>query len=143
MEDIRWQQRFVNFNKALAKLKEASLLSKEKSLSELEMEGLIQRFEYTYELSWKTLQDLLKFKGYNDINGPGPVLSKAFDLGLIENADAWRRLKKSRELTSHTYDSDTAEAIATAIQAEFVDLFLYLQYKLEEEVKGKEGNLFE
>jgi len=56
-KDIRWKQRFNNFNKALERLEKASLLSKSETLSELEIEGLIQRFEYIYELGWKTLQD--------------------------------------------------------------------------------------
>ena len=69
VEDIRWEQRFMNFKKALARLQmvQASDLA---SLSDLEKEGLIQRFEYTYELSWKTLQDFLRYKGYTDFAGP-------------------------------------------------------------------------
>lgn len=63
--DVRWEQRFVNFNRAYSKLNEAIGLSNSESLSELEIEGLIQRFEYTYELAWKTLQDLIKKKGFD------------------------------------------------------------------------------
>ncbi len=139
-KDIRWEQRFSNFNKALNKLEEAVTLEKE--LSELETEGVIQRFEYTYELAWKTLQDLIAYKGFEGINGPGAVLLQAYKLGLIKNAEAWRRLKRSRELTSHTYDSDTAKEINKAIKVEYFDLFKFLQKKLEEERSGSTGNLF-
>ncbi|HET6990945.1 MAG TPA: nucleotidyltransferase substrate binding protein, partial [Bacteroidia bacterium] len=77
-KDIRWEQRFSNFKKALAKLGEVTEHKKKSELSELEIEGLIQRFEYTYELAWKTLQDLLQDKGYQDIIGPNPVIEQAF-----------------------------------------------------------------
>jgi hypothetical protein len=77
-KDIRWEQRLSNFRKALAKLEEGIHTLKTEPLSELEKEGLIQRFEYTYELAWKTLQDLFKFKGYQDIAGPNPTLQQAF-----------------------------------------------------------------
>lgn len=89
-EDIRWEQRFSNFNKALNKLSQAVALAGKEELSELEVEGLIQRFEYTYELAWKTLQDLIKQQGLTDINGPGQVLTQAFQMGLINNAESWR-----------------------------------------------------
>jgi len=141
--DIRWEQRFVNFNRAFAKLNAAIQLSDRESLSELEVEGLIQRFEYTYELAWKTLQDLIKVKGYIGISGPGAVLSQAFELGLIDNPEGWRRLKKSRELTSPTYDSGTAKEIYEDIKSEYVNLFKFLQIKLEQERTGQTGNLFE
>ncbi|MFN3996583.1 nucleotidyltransferase substrate binding protein [Algoriphagus sp.] len=136
--DIRWEQRFENFNKAFSKLNEAIDLSSAESLSELEIEGLIQRFEYTYELSWKTLQDVIKKRGYLDIGGPGAVLKQAFELGLIDNPEGWRRLKKSRELTSHTYYSGTAMVIYEDIKSEYVFLFEFLKEKLEEERSGKQ-----
>ena len=142
-ENIRWEQRFANFNKAFSKLNEAINLADSESLSQLEIEGLIHRFEYTYELSWKTLQDLIKKKGYNEINGPGAVLKQAFELGLIENPQGWRRMKKSRDLTSHTYDSGTAKEIYEDIKNEYVNLFEFLQKKLEKERTGQTGNLFE
>lgn len=96
----------------------------------------------TYELAWKTLQDLIRQQGYSDINGPGKVLNQAFQMGLINNAEGWRRLKKSRELTSHTYDSETAKVIAEAIIKEYYNLFKFLQEKLEDQRSGRIGNLF-
>ena len=100
-QDIRWLQRFANFNKALAKLTEV-FDDREDDLSELEQEGMIQRFEYTFELAWKTLQDLLRYKGYIDIAGPNPVLEQAFKDGYLTDAEGWKAMKKSRELSSHT-----------------------------------------
>lgn len=142
-KDIRWLQRFSNFNKALQKLKEAVDKSKTESLTELEKEGLIQRFEYTYELAWKTLQDLIKHKGYEGINGPNPVLTQAFQINLIHKADSWKRLNQSRQLTSHTYDSETANDIVNDIINEYFDLFADLQNTLEQERSGSQNNLFD
>lgn len=141
-KDIRWEQRFSNFRKALAKLGEVAAHRTIEELSELETEGLIQRFEYTYELAWKTLQDLLRDKGYLDIAGPNPVIEQAFHDGYIKNSEAWKKMKKSRELTSHTYNSETAEDIAESVIDSYYGLFTDLEKKLEEERSGKQYNLF-
>ena len=75
-------------------------------LNEMEEQGLIKDFEYTYELSWKTLQDLLKEKGYIGIIGPRPVIEQSYRDGYISNGKAWAQMHQSRNLTSHTYDEE-------------------------------------
>ncbi len=80
-EEIRWIQRFNNFNKALGQLER--FLSEE-ALNEMEEQGLIKAFEYTFELSWKTLQDPLKENGYSGIVGPRPVFEQSFNDGYIQ-----------------------------------------------------------
>lgn len=90
------------------------------------MKGWIQRFEYTYELAWKTIQDYLKSCGYEGILGPGPVLNQALQIGLIENPEAWRRLKKSSEFTSHSYNSEIAKEISSSIIKKDNELFQFL-----------------
>ncbi len=141
--DIRWEQRFSNYKKALAKLEEIAAHKQLDDLSELEQEGLIQRFEYTYELAWNTLQDLLASKGYVDIKGPTPVLRQALTDGYIVDEKGWRQMKKSRELTSHTYNSDTAEQIAEDVMVVFYPLLKALETKLEEErLGGKQQTIF-
>jgi len=107
-KDIRWHQRFSSFNKAFSQLDR--FVAKEE-LNEMEEQGLIKAFEYTYELSWKTLQDLLKEKGYSDISGPRPVIEQSFQDGYIIRGKEWLRMHNSRNLTSHTYDKETAEEI--------------------------------
>jgi nucleotidyltransferase substrate binding protein (TIGR01987 family) len=140
-EDIRWQQRFSNFNKAFSKLSQAVKQAKDKKLSELETEGLIQRFEYTYELAWKTLQNFIKDIGIADINGPSKVLQEALKMKLITDSEGWSKLKKSREKTSHTYDPETAEEIKELILDQFFQLFSNLQVKLESERSGNQNLL--
>ncbi|MBP3641118.1 HI0074 family nucleotidyltransferase substrate-binding subunit [Parabacteroides johnsonii] len=122
----------MNFKKALARLQmvQASDLA---SLSDLEKEGLIQRFEYTYELSWKTLQDFLRYKGYTDFAGPNATLSLALQDCYITDVDGWRKMKKSRELMSHTYDEGQVDLIAIDIAGIFADLLKQLCIRLEKE----------
>jgi nucleotidyltransferase substrate binding protein (TIGR01987 family) len=139
--DIRWEQRFGNYRKALAKLEQVAAGKDIASLSELEKEGMIQRFEYTFELAWKTLQDLLEYKGYRDIAGPNPVLEQALNDGYIENEKGWRSMKKSREMTSHTYNSETAEDISEDIVAHYYKLLKALEARLEQERGGKQAIL--
>ncbi len=137
--DIRWHQRFINFNKAFNQLEK---FVEEEDLNEMEEQGLIKAFEYTYELSWKTLQDLLKEKGYDKIIGPKPVFDQSFQDGYITDGKGWIRMHKSRNLTSHTYDEETAKEIIKEIRNEFFYLFNDLKHKLEDEKTGKQNSLF-
>ncbi len=84
--DIRWLQRFSNFGKALALL--AKFIAKA-DLNELEKQGLIQCFEYTYELAWNTLKDFYENQAETDIQGSKDAIRLAFKRGLIENGDVW------------------------------------------------------
>lgn len=129
-KDIRWQQRFFNFNKAFHQLER---FKEVENLNELEKQGLIKAFEYTFELAWKTLQDLLKEKGYIDIVGPRPVIEQSFQDGYIADGNGWMRMHKSRNLTSHTYDEQTAEEIITSIRKEYYYLLRDLRLRLENE----------
>jgi len=118
-KDVRWIQRFSNYKKAFDKLEKYCSVE---NMNEMEEQGLIKAFEYTYELAWKTLQDLLHEKGFEQIVGPKPVIDQSFQNGYIQNGQAWVRMHKSRNLTSHTYDSLTAEEIATEIRQEYIFL---------------------
>jgi nucleotidyltransferase substrate binding protein (TIGR01987 family) len=129
-QDIRWQQRFISFNKALSQLER---FVKVDQLNEMEEQGLIKAFEYTYELSWKTLQDLLKAKGYSDVVGPKPVIEQSFQDGYISDGKGWMRMHLSRNQTSHTYDEETAKEIIINIRNEYFSLLKGLQTRLEEE----------
>ena len=113
------------------------------SLSELEMEGLIQRFEYTFELGWKVLQDLMKYKGYEFVQGPNGTLQQAFEDGMISDHDGWRRMAKARVTTSHTYNEGDAIQIVRKIYEEYSLLLKQLDIKLnEEKLKTEMNTLF-
>lgn len=126
--DIRWIQRFSNFGKALAQL--AKFIAKG-DLNELEKQGLIQCFEYTYELAWNTLKDFYENQAETDIQGSKDAIRLAFKRGLIENGEAWMSMIKSRTLTSHTYNEDLANEIVAAILNSYYQEFVELQKKLK------------
>jgi len=135
-QDIRWKQRFKHFQQAYAQLENAVSLSRQRPLSELEEQGLIQAFEYTHELAWNVLKDFLEEQGLQDLYGSKDTSREAFRRGLIENGDIWMDMVKSRNLTSHTYNRNNAQMIDGAIcghyQAEFAKLLNNLKSKLQD-----------
>jgi len=130
--DVRWRQRFQSFRKAFAQLLAAVLLANERTLSELEQQGLIQAFEFTHELAWKTLKDFLESRGGTGLYGSKDVTREAFAKGLIANGDEWMAMIQARNRSSHTYNEKTANEIATAVCTSFVREFELLQTKLAE-----------
>ncbi|WP_077369582.1 nucleotidyltransferase substrate binding protein [Anaerosalibacter sp. Marseille-P3206] len=130
-QDVRWIQRFNNYKKALKQLQGAVELMKKRELSILEKQGVIQAFEYTHELAWKTLKDFLESKGNTDIYGSRDATKKAFLLDLIEDGDIWMQMIKSRNLTSHTYDESTADDIITLVKDLYFEQFENLRIKME------------
>ncbi len=126
--DIRWKQRFSNYQKALAQL--TKFIDKG-DLNELEEQGLIQAFEYTHELAWNLLRDYLRDQGTQNINGSKDAVRAAFRVGLIEDGETWMDMIKDRNRTSHTYNQVTAEAIATNIKTRFFALFVELREKMQ------------
>ncbi|NUU99670.1 nucleotidyltransferase [Marinitoga sp. 1154] len=131
MKDIRWIQRFKNFKKVLNQLSNAVKLSKERELSILEKQGLIQSFEYTHELAWKILKDFFENKGNFNIYGSRDAIREVFKNGIIINGDIWMKMILSRNLTSHTYDESTADEIVDLIINLYYDEFKKLIQKLE------------
>jgi nucleotidyltransferase substrate binding protein (TIGR01987 family) len=131
-QDIRWIQRFNHFTKALSQLREAVVLAKQRPLSKLEEQGLIQAFEFTHELAWNTLKDFLEERGVQNLYGSKDTTREAFKAGLIENGEAWMNMIQSRNLTSHTYEEATAAKIVSAIRATYFAEFEALCIKLEE-----------
>lgn len=130
-QDIRWQQRFYNYNRALAELGEAVELSQTRKLTKLESQGLIQAFEYTHELAWKTLKDFIEERGNSQIFGSKDATREAFSLGLISQGEVWMSMVNSRNQTSHTYDESTAQQIVALILNDYYLQFKSLQEKLQ------------
>lgn len=142
-QDIRWEQRFANFRKALSQLKK---FVDKGELSELEEQGAIQSFEYTYELAWNVLKDFLEYQGQTDIYGSRDAIRKAFQAGLIEHGDKWMDAYVSRTKTSHTYNEEIAKEVVAAILTDYFEIFVALEKKmatlLAEKEKPEAGKRF-
>jgi nucleotidyltransferase substrate binding protein (TIGR01987 family) len=129
-KDIRWEQRFSNFRKALLKLSEGAEIMLDK-ITDLEKEGVIQRFEFTHELAWNVIKDYLEYQGNTSITGSRDATREAFKLGLVSNGEVWMDMIVSRNKTSHMYDENTANEIFEKVINQYYPLFLELQHKME------------
>lgn len=131
---VRWQYRFENFKNAYFLLKEATDLSKVKKLSALEQEGIIQRFEYTWELAWKTLKDYLESQGIIlEIITPASTIRAAFSAKLIQDGDSWMQMLETRNKMSHIYSAKQFEKAISEIENTYIHLFSGLYQKLSYE----------
>ena len=113
MADIRWQQRFQNYQRAFEFLKRAV---ERGDLNELERTGLIQAYEFTFELAWNTLKDYLNAQG---VEAPFPrdVLKKAYHYELIDQGEVWMDMLEKRNLMAHSYDEARAETALGLIKS--------------------------
>lgn len=131
--DVRWQQRFHNFRRVLKQLDEAMAVMQQRDLSKLEKQGVIQGFEYCYELGWNSLKDFLVWQGIDGIVGSRDTIREAFSKGLVSDGHGWMQMLTDRNRTSHTYE-ETAEAILSNIQKQHHPLLKTLEKTLAERV---------
>ena len=123
-ENIRWKHRFNNFEKAFNLLKSVFEEREINELSLLEQEGVVQRFEYTYELAWKTLKDYLEYNGsLNNIDiSPRNIFKEAYSANIIKNQDDFIDMMLSRNLLSHTYDFIKFKEIIIKIENHYLKI---------------------
>lgn len=112
MEDIRYKQRFENFEKSFLLLKQALDIDEP---SIVEKAGVIQFFEIAFELSWKLLKDYLSYIGY-EVKSPREAIKTAFSIELIAEGRVWLDALFDRNLTVHTYDEASANEIYKRIE---------------------------
>lgn len=127
-DDIRWRQRFYNYQKALNQL---TKFIEKGELNELEEQGLIKAFEYTYELAWKVIKDYYEAQGETTIQGSRDAIRLAFQRGLISDGDNWMKMIKSRIASVHTYNLQVAQQISKDIHNLYFPLFLEFKNKME------------
>jgi nucleotidyltransferase substrate binding protein (TIGR01987 family) len=125
----RWVLRFESFGNALSQLNSAC---DKEEYSELERAGLIQMFEFSFELSWKVMKDLLFLEGI-DAKSPREVIRQSFVLGYISQDDSELFLEAlvKRNMLSHTYDEKTALEAERLIKGQYCPLLTRVHQYLE------------
>ena len=112
---IRWKQRFQNLEKAFSQLQSGVELA---TVNQLEKQGVIQSFEFTFELAWKTLKDYLESQNVI-AQFPKDVLKQAFHYGLLDDGEIWMEMLEIRNLLAHTYDQEKADEAYRLIQKRY------------------------
>ncbi len=98
---------------------------------ELDKDGVIQRFEFTFELLWKTLKIFLESEGI-ECATPKECLKSAFRVGLIENEQTALNMLEDRNKTSHTYDKEESQKIFKKIEENYFPFIQGILNKLED-----------
>jgi nucleotidyltransferase substrate binding protein (TIGR01987 family) len=141
-EKPRWQYRFDNFKRAYALLREAIEQTQERELSQLEKEGVIQRFEYTIELAWKSMKYYLESQNVVlDQVTPRAVIKEAFAAKLVTEGQVWMDALDARSEISQSYDFARLEAVLTAIQNQYLAVFESLYFQLQQQLITDESHL--
>lgn len=132
LDDARWLQRLDSFKRARQQLQAAVDLHQSRTLSELEQQGLIQAFEFTHELAWNVMKDYLRSLGSESLIASRDSTRAAFKAALIEDGEGWMDMIVSRNLSSHTYNRDTANALVQKVVDSYASLFAALEQKMSE-----------
>jgi nucleotidyltransferase substrate binding protein (TIGR01987 family) len=129
--DIRWKQRFTNFEKALMHLEDALHI---KNPDIIQKAGIIQFFEMSYELAWNTIKDFLEEQGFTEVSYPRAAIKKAFETGMIEDGHSWMEMILDRNLTAHAYDEEKVNQIEKLIHGKYYPLLkaVYNFFKLKQ-----------
>jgi len=134
-EDIRWKQRFQNFEKARKKFHNALKAYQESPGNELYQMALVQTFEFTYELGWKTVKDFLQYEGVKKVSLPREAIKEGFHHQIIEDGQSWIEMLEDRNLMAHTYDEEKASKALNHITEHYVksidQVYEYFRKKLD------------
>jgi len=134
MLEIRWQQRFQNFEKAFNRLQHALDV---KSDDPLIQAGIIQTFEFTFELAWKTMKDRLEYEGF-DVKAPREVIKQAFQSNYIENPEPWLEALDKRNLMAHIYDEEKANEALSLVREKYFYIIRDVYFFLKNELKASQ-----
>lgn len=118
--EIRWKQRFTNFQSALKQLNDGVKEYKNRKINNLEKQGIIKAFEFTHELAWNVMKDYFEFQGNFNLRGSRDSVREAFSNSLISDGKVWMKMIETRNLTAHTYDRDTADEVISLVVNHFV-----------------------
>lgn len=128
----RLKERMEEYRKAVLRLKEAL---EEDISNPLIYDGVIQRFEFTYELAWRLMKAYLEYEGIAVVNSPRAAFKEAFAAGLIFDGDVWIDMIDDRNLTAHTYNEERAKEIYNKIREKYFAQFAAFDAKMSEVVQ--------
>lgn len=125
VQDVRWLQRFQNFSRAVNLLRQAIAENEVSELTQLEQEGVIQRFEYTFELGWKTFKDYLEYSGVRLTEATArSVIKECATVGIFAaaeiDAEVYLEMMLARNALSHTYDFERFRKIIAKIETSYL-----------------------
>lgn len=124
----RFTERLEDYKKALLKLEEAL----KEPESEIVIDGVLHRFEFTFELAWKTMKDVLEYQGIiTKLGSPREIIQIAFKQNLIDDGEVWIEIMLSRNSLAHIYDELTSRRIYSDIKEKYIKQFNNLREKLE------------
>lgn len=132
MDIQRLREKLEDFSKALNRLKEA--LERDQS-DDIVLDAVIQRFEFTYELSWKLIKAYMSYSGIADVKTPRQAFKEAFAAGLIDEGDVWLEMLDDRNLTSHTYDQSTARRVYEKVKNIYYPAMSKLKEAISREIE--------
>ena len=138
MENIlpRWEQKLNSYRKALSRLAEVVNVAKNRQLNEFEADGMIQRFEFTFELAWKLMKSYAEYQGTDkEIMGSRDAIRWAYENKLVANSNVWMEMVKRRNDTSHTYDENTAAEVVLRIKDSYYQVFVDFYEKMRQSVQ--------
>ena len=135
--DIRWKQRFQNYNNALAQLSEAVDLQNHRPLSNIEKQGFVKAFEFTHELAWNVNKDYFSYQGDVRIMGSRDATREAFQKEIITDGNGWMSMIKTRNKAVHTYDEAIVREIIESTISTYYPLFVDFQKKMQERINEK------
>jgi nucleotidyltransferase substrate binding protein (TIGR01987 family) len=130
--DIRWLQRLANFRKALAQLAGAVELGRSHALSDIERQGLIKAFEFTYELAWNVMKDYFEYQGGSLVTGSRDAIREAFARALVADGEGWMAMVQDRNKAAHTYNESVAREIAERVSSLYHPLFAAFAARMDE-----------
>ncbi|HBG07616.1 MAG: nucleotidyltransferase [Geobacteraceae bacterium GWC2_58_44] len=136
-QDVRWQQRFKYFQKALLQLTKGVELSQQRPLSDIEQQGLIKAFELTHELAWNVMKDYFEYQGNTSIMGSRDATREAFQRNMVTDGEGWMEMIKSRNMTSHTYNEEIADEISEKVISEYFHLFQQFHSRVQDLIDAK------
>ena len=139
----RWEQKLQSYHKALNRVAEVVNVMDKRQLNDFEADGLIQRFEFTFELAWKLMKSYAEFQGTDkEIMGSRDAIRWAFENKIISDSGIWMEMVKRRNDTSHTYDEDTAAEVVLRIKSSYYQAFMALYERMRNLASENQQDLF-